>query len=110
MHLYTLDVADASAKAKQLTSGKWEVTDAPVCRATGRSSTSPPPRSIRASGTSTRLPLDGGARTKITSMAGSNQAEVSPDESTLGLIYSYSTKPPEVFVDGQPAGRAGRRR
>jgi dipeptidyl aminopeptidase/acylaminoacyl peptidase len=44
------------------------------------------------------VPLDGGARTKITSMTGSNQAEVSPDESTLGLVYSYSTKPPEVYV------------
>ena len=40
-------------------------------------------------------------------MTGSNQAEVSPDESTLGLIYSYSTKPPEVFVDAEPPGRAG---
>ncbi len=50
------------------------------CRATARSSTSRRPRCTRASGTSIRCPLDGGARTKITSMAGSNQAEVSPDD------------------------------
>ena len=31
-------------------------------------------------------------------MVGSNQAEVSPDDSTLGLVFSYSTKPPEVYV------------
>ena len=61
----------------------------------------------RASGTSTRVPLDGGARTKITSMTGSNDAEVSPDESTLGLVYSYSTKPPEVFVMAEHARRRG---
>jgi dipeptidyl aminopeptidase/acylaminoacyl peptidase len=45
-----------------------------------------------------RLPIEGGPRTRITSMAGSNQAEISPDESTLGLVFSYSNKPPEVFV------------
>ena len=39
-------------------------------------------------------------------MVGSNQAEVSPDESTLGLIYSYSTKPPEVFVAANRPGAA----
>ena len=50
------------------------------------------------------LPIDGGARTKITSMAGSNQAEVSPDESTLGLVFSYSNKPPEVYVMPNAAG------
>jgi len=31
-------------------------------------------------------------------MTGSNEGVVSPDGSTVGLIYSYSTKPPEVFV------------
>jgi dipeptidyl aminopeptidase/acylaminoacyl peptidase len=31
-------------------------------------------------------------------MAGSNQAEVSPDESMLGLVFSYSNKPPEVYL------------
>ncbi len=44
------------------------------------------------------VPIDGGPRVKVTSMVGSNQAEVSPDESTLGLVYSYSTKPHEVYV------------
>ena len=53
MHLYTLDVAEASAKAKQLTSGKWEVTNASLAR-DGRSSTSPARKSIPASVTSTR--------------------------------------------------------
>jgi dipeptidyl aminopeptidase/acylaminoacyl peptidase len=39
-------------------------------------------------------------------MTGSNVAEVSPDESTLGLVYSYSTKPPEVYVMPNRPGAA----
>ena len=54
MHLYTLDVADASAKAKQLTSGQVGRSRMRRCRATARSSTSPAPRCTRASGISTR--------------------------------------------------------
>ncbi|MEO6235830.1 MAG: alpha/beta fold hydrolase [Vicinamibacterales bacterium] len=97
MHLYTLDVSDSSAKAKQLTSGKWEIAAAEVSR-DGRkfyiTSTEEHPGERHVY----TLPLDGGARTKVTSMPGSNSVEASPDDSTLGLVYSYSTKPPEVFV------------
>jgi dipeptidyl aminopeptidase/acylaminoacyl peptidase len=97
MHLYTLDVSSENAKAVQLTAGKWEVSAAELAR-DGRkfylttSEVHPGERHLYT------LPVEGGARTKVTSMAGSNQAEVSPDESALGLVFSYSTKPPEVFV------------
>jgi dipeptidyl aminopeptidase/acylaminoacyl peptidase len=103
MHLYTLDVSTESAKAAQLTSGKWEVAAAEVSR-DGRkfylttSEEHPGERHLYS------LSLDGGARTKITSMVGSNQAEISPDDSTLGLVFSYSNKPPEVFVMPNAAG------
>jgi len=87
----------------QLTSGKWEVAAAEVSRNGGQfylttSEEHPGERHLYT------LPLEGGARTKITSMAGSNQAEVSPDDSTLGLVFSYSNKPPEVFVMPNAAG------
>ena len=103
MHLYTLDVSVESAKATQLTSGKWEVTSAEVARDGKQfyittSEVHPGERHLY------RLPIEGGPRTKITSMAGSNQAEISPDESTLGLVFSYSNKPPEVFVMPNTAG------
>ena len=97
MHLYTLDVSVETATPVQLTSGKWEVAAAEIAR-DGRkfylttSEVHPGERHLYS------LPLDGGARTKITAMVGSNQAEVSPDDSTLGLVFSYSTKPPEVYV------------
>ena len=97
MHLYTLDVSDPSAKAKQLTSGKWEITSATLAR-DGRkvfvtsTEVHPGERHLYT------VPIDGGTRTKLTSMTGSNQAEVSPDESTIGLVYSYSNKPPELYL------------
>ncbi len=53
------------------------------------------------------MSTDGGERTKITSMPGSNQAFVSPDEKMLALIYSYSNKPPELYVtENRPGAEA----
>ena len=103
MHLYTLDVSDASAKAKQLTSGKWEITSAELARDEKKfyiTSTEQHPGERHLY----TVPLEGGARTKITSMTGAHASEVSPDESTVGLVYSYSTKPPEVYVMPNTAG------
>ena len=103
MHLYTLDVSAADAKASQLTSGRWEITAAELARDGKKfyitsTEVHPGERHLYT------VPIDGGARTKITSMTGSNQAEVSPDESTLGLVYSYSNKPPEVYVMSNTPG------
>ena len=44
------------------------------------------------------VPADGGERTRLTTRAGSNEPTLSPDESTLALVHSYSNTPPEVFV------------
>ncbi len=107
MHLYTLDLSADGAKPRQLTEGKWEVSSADLAR-DGRtfyvttSEAHPGERHLYS------VPVDGGARTKITSMVGSNQAEVSPDDSMLGLVYSYSNKPPEVFVMPNKAGAAAK--
>jgi dipeptidyl aminopeptidase/acylaminoacyl peptidase len=107
MHLYTLDVSAEGAKPKQLTSGKWEIVSAEVARDGKKffiTSTEEHPGERHLYS----LPVDGGTRTKITSMVGSNLAEVSPDESTLGLVHSYSTKPPEVHVMPNTPGAPGR--
>jgi dipeptidyl aminopeptidase/acylaminoacyl peptidase len=97
MHLYTLDVSSSDAKPSPLTSGKWEVTAVELSTDRKKfyittTEQHPGERHLYS------LPLDGGPRTKITSMTGSNEAEVSPDESTLGLVHSYSTRPPEVYL------------
>lgn len=103
MHLYTLDVRDEQAKPKQLTSGSWEITAAelaPDGKQFYLTSTEQDPGERHFY----TLPIAGGQPAKITSMTGSNEATVSPDGSTLGLVYSYSNKPPEVYVMPNRAG------
>ena len=97
MHLYTLDVTSDHSKAVQLTEGKWEVTSVELAPDGKRfyvttTESHPGERHLYS------LPIDGGPRTKITSMPGSNDGTVAPDDSTIALVYSYSNKPPEVFV------------
>jgi len=104
-HLYTKEL-DAG-EPKPLTSGKWEVAGVEIAPdktkfylTTGEVSSSE--RHYYA------LPFDGGARTKLTSMSGNNQVELSPDESTQALIYSYSNKPPELYLAPNKAGAEAR--
>jgi dipeptidyl aminopeptidase/acylaminoacyl peptidase len=103
-HLYT--VAYEGGEPKQLTSGKWEVTGVQMSDDKSRfllttSEVHPGERHLYS------MPADGGERTKITSMPGSNQAFVSPDEKMLALIYSYSNKPPELFItENRPGAEA----
>ena len=52
------------------------------------------------------MSINGGARTKITALAGSNQAVVSPDAASVGFVHSYSNTPPEVYVMPNQAGAA----
>ncbi len=107
MHLYTLDVASENAKPVQVTTGKWEVASADIS-ADGKkfyvttNEEHPGERHLYT------VAVDGGARTKITAMAGSNETSISPDESTLAIVYSYSTKPPEVFVMPNRPGATAR--
>src|SRR2546421_5890176 len=94
-HLYT--VSTDGGEPAQLTSGKFEVSD------------------VRLSADKTKfyftssegslferdlysMPVDGGSRTRLTTMAGSNQVDVSPDETMLAVIRSYSNSPPELYL------------
>jgi dipeptidyl aminopeptidase/acylaminoacyl peptidase len=91
-----MDVATGTP-AKALTSGKWEVTDARLSadRKTLFLTTSevhPGERHVYT------MSVEGGPRTRLTMMTGSNEATLSPDEKSMALIFSYSTKPPELYV------------
>ena len=94
-HLYT--VSTDGGDPVQLTSGKFEVSD------------------VRLSSDKTKfyftssegsfferhlysMPTDGGPRTRLTTMPGFNLADVSPDETTLAVVRSYSNKPPELYL------------
>jgi dipeptidyl aminopeptidase/acylaminoacyl peptidase len=106
MHVYAIDVT-AAAPARALTSGKWEVTAAQISadRRTLFLTTNEVHPGERHFYT---MSVDGGARTRITTATGSNEATVSPDEKALAVVYSYSTKPPELFVMPLAAGSAPR--
>lgn len=94
-HLYTASID--GGEPKQLTSGKFEVSD------------------VRLSDDKTKfyftssegdlgqrhlysMPVTGGERTRITTMPGNNQVTISPDETTLAIVRSYSNKPPELYL------------
>jgi dipeptidyl aminopeptidase/acylaminoacyl peptidase len=97
MLLYT--VGHAGGAPKQLTSGKWEV-DAVTLSDDKKSfylitsEESPFVRHVY------RIAVAGGPSTKLTSMPGENAAVVSPDGNAIANVYSYTNKPPELYVSG----------
>ncbi len=107
MHLYSLDTTAEAPVARQLTEGKWEIESA---------SLSPDKKKFYITSTEVHpgerhvyaMAADGGARTKLTSMTGGNAGEVSPDDSTFGMIYSSSTKPHEVYLMANRPGAAAK--
>jgi dipeptidyl aminopeptidase/acylaminoacyl peptidase len=44
------------------------------------------------------MSLNGGARTRLTPLPGEDQVDVSPDETLLADVRSYSNKPPELYL------------
>jgi dipeptidyl aminopeptidase/acylaminoacyl peptidase len=103
LHLYSLDVTAATPQAHALTTGKWEVTSAQLSndRKTVFLTTNEVHPGERQFYT---MSADGGARTRVTTAPGSHDVTVSPDEKGLAVIYSYSTKPPELVVMPLAAG------
>ena len=100
-HLYS--VSYEGGEPKPLTSGKWEVTGVQMSDDKSRffmttSEVHPGERQFYT------MSPDGGERTKVTSMPGGNQSFVSPDEKMLALIYSYSNKPPELYIQENRPG------
>ncbi|HEV8347336.1 MAG TPA: prolyl oligopeptidase family serine peptidase [Vicinamibacterales bacterium] len=107
MHLYTVDATAANQTAKQLTLGKWEIESAELSADKKRfyfrsTEVHPGERHLYS------MSVDGGERTKLTSMTGGNAGEVSPDDSTIGLIHSASTKPHEIYLMPNRPGAAAR--
>lgn len=102
-HLY--EIAFEGGEPKALTSGKWEVTGAQLSEDKSRfflTTTEPDPLDRHFF----VMPSSGGERTRITSAPGHHQAFVSPDEKKLALIYSFTNKPPELYIqDFMPGGQ-----
>ncbi len=103
-HLYTVDVATGAIR--QLTDGAFEVFDPRVSK-DGRtwfftsSEGSPFERHFY------RMPIDGGARVRLTTMTGNNAVALNPDERLMALRYSFTNKPWEIYL--QSPGDEARR-
>ena len=53
-----------------------------------------------------RLTIADGKKERITTMTGANQVTVSPDEKYIAVLYSYSTKPWELYLqENKPGGK-----
>lgn len=103
LHLHVVDVSTPGATRRQLTSGRFEVGSVTIAPDKKRfyftsSEEHPGERHLYS------MPIEGGQRTKITTKVGSNAAVVSPDDTMLGVIYSYSNKPPEVYLAANRPG------
>ncbi|OYX18555.1 MAG: S9 family peptidase [Algoriphagus sp. 32-45-6] len=100
-HLYLLNVISGEKKA--LTSGEFEVFDPFLSKDKKNwylttSEVHPGERHLY------RLPVMGGKMEKITSLTGNNAAVLSPDESKIAVIYSYSNTPEELYVQEAKSG------
>ena len=100
-HLYSTDARGGARR--QLTSGKWEVLDVALSGDSSKfalhtSESSPYERQLW------RMPVNGGARTRITTRIGAHDATPSPDEQWLADVYSSANRPPELFLTRNAAG------
>ena len=94
-HLYSVSIS--GGEPTQLTSGQFEVSNVRLSRDKTKfyfasSEGSFFERQLYS------MPIGGGARTRITSLAGENNVDVSPDETMLADIRSYSNQPPELYL------------
>ncbi|HET7230969.1 MAG TPA: DPP IV N-terminal domain-containing protein, partial [Longimicrobium sp.] len=100
-HLYTTSMTGGDARP--LTSGRWEVRDVQLSR-DGRtfylttSETHPGEQSLYA------VSADGGARTRLTTMEGWAEGQVSPDGRWIALLRSTASAPPELYIAPSRAG------
>lgn len=105
MHLYTVDVTADTLERRQLTTGRFEIDGVQLSPDATRfylesAEQHSGERHLYA------LSVDGGERTRLSTVTGATSGEISPDNSTFGVIHSTATNPPEVFVMPNRAGAA----
>ena len=94
-HLYTVSIE--GGETIQLTSGQFEVSDVKLSRDKTQfyftsSEGGPFERHLYS------MSIKGGPRTRLTILPGNNDVEISPDETTLADVRSYSNKPTELYL------------
>jgi dipeptidyl aminopeptidase/acylaminoacyl peptidase len=105
-HLYSVSYDGGPVRA--LTSGKWEVLK--VRQSLDRS------RFYITANRETpyeqhlyEMPAEGGELTRLTTAPGKHAALVSPDDQMVADIYSYTNKPPELYVQAKRGGVEAKR-
>lgn len=94
-HLYIVDI-DGTGK-KQLTRGEFEIYSPRIARdkKTWYFSSNEVHFGERQFYS---MPLEGGSRTRITSMEGRNDVVLSPDDGQLAILFSFSNRMPELYL------------
>ncbi len=100
-HLYSVNVNTGEKKA--LTKGKYEVQQVQLSKDKKyffivTNEVHPGEQHFY------RLTIADGKKEKITTMTGANQVTISPDEKQLAILYSYSTKPWELYLQENKVG------
>ncbi len=106
-HLYAVK-PDGSARTA-LTSGNWEVLEVSVSddeRFFELNTSEPSPYTRQAY----RMPITGGARTRVTTGDGGHSLTMAPDGQRFATVYSEANLPPELYLGrvGQPQTQAQR--
>jgi dipeptidyl aminopeptidase/acylaminoacyl peptidase len=104
-HLYVLSI-DGKEK-KQLTDGRFEVTQAWLSGDGQKvyfvsSEVHPGERHLYT------LNLKTGQKTRLTSLPGLNEFYLSPDESAIAIIHSYTNQPPELYLQANSSAAKAR--
>ena len=103
-HIYTVNVTTGDKKA--LTSGNYEVQQVQLSRDKKyfyitTNEVHPGEQQFY------RLSIADGKKERITTMTGANQVTISPDEKYLAVLYSYSNKPWELWLqENKPGGKS----
>ncbi len=94
-HLYAVSYEGGEPRA--LTAGNWEVLNVRQSQDKGRFWVTATKDSLYEQQLY-EMPGDGGPLTRITTAAGRHAAVVSPDDRWIADVYSYTNKPPELYV------------
>ncbi|HUH46623.1 MAG TPA: prolyl oligopeptidase family serine peptidase, partial [Arenibacter sp.] len=98
-HLYVTDLL--SQKTRALTSGEFEIYNPWISKDEKRwyltaNKNHPGDRQFYS------MPLQGGDLRQLTHMTGDNEVTLSPDERRMAILYSYSNKPTELYLQDNP--------
>jgi len=105
-HLYT--VSFDGGEPTWLTSGKWEVETAVLSKDKSRFFL------VTNEGDSSEqqvyeMRAEGGPRARLTTLSGGHSFLASPDDGWFADVYSYTNKPPELYVQETRAGAAAKK-